>query len=210
MDMKINSDLIVQLRKQRAWSQQHLSDVCGLSLRTIQRVENNGSGSFDTLQSLAASFDVRADSLMVKEQPDGEDQAKKTEPACQSLDRKSRTFNFKKAISSTAVLLSLLGGIVLTSSSSAAFGITINANTIVTSEDRTTDTFIGKVQILIPENIAFTILSGNRLNPAESSSNITVQTDIGTLVIADAEITSVPEGLSISANKAVWKHTSKS
>ena len=63
MDMKINSNLIIQLRKQRAWSQQHLSDICGLSLRTIQRVENNGTGSFETLKSLAATFEMSENSL---------------------------------------------------------------------------------------------------------------------------------------------------
>jgi DNA-binding XRE family transcriptional regulator len=58
MDMKVNADLIIKLRIERAWSQQHLADVCGLSIRTIGRVEKQGSASYDTLKALGAAFDL--------------------------------------------------------------------------------------------------------------------------------------------------------
>ena len=44
MDMKVDSQKLIQLRNARAWSQQHLADVSGLSLRTIQRIEKTQSG----------------------------------------------------------------------------------------------------------------------------------------------------------------------
>ena len=38
-NMKIDAKQIRRLREERAWSQEHLATVAGLSLRTIQRVE---------------------------------------------------------------------------------------------------------------------------------------------------------------------------
>lgn len=57
MEMKINSALIVELRSAKAWSQQHLADVAGLSLRTVQRVENTSSASPDSVKAIAMAFD---------------------------------------------------------------------------------------------------------------------------------------------------------
>ena len=66
MDMKINSDLIICLRKKHGWSQNHLSIVSGVSLRTVQRVENEGNASVETLKSLAAAFDTNFNELVLK------------------------------------------------------------------------------------------------------------------------------------------------
>ena len=66
MDMKVNSKLIVQYRHQRAWSQQHLSMVAGVSLRTIQRIENEGNASFDTLKAIASAFDTEVNEITQK------------------------------------------------------------------------------------------------------------------------------------------------
>lgn len=57
-DMSINADQIRSLREARGWSQEHLAEGAGLSLRTIQRVEAEGRGSRETKLSLAAAFDV--------------------------------------------------------------------------------------------------------------------------------------------------------
>lgn len=56
-DMKVNSTQILVLRRQKLWSQQHLAEVSGLSLRTIQRVENQSKGSRETITALASVFD---------------------------------------------------------------------------------------------------------------------------------------------------------
>ncbi|WP_442871887.1 helix-turn-helix domain-containing protein [Colwellia sp. 75C3] len=40
--MQININVIKTQRNNRAWSQTQLGDVSGLSLRTIQRIENTG------------------------------------------------------------------------------------------------------------------------------------------------------------------------
>ena len=38
MDMQLSTEKLKQLREHRAWSQSHLADVAGVSLRTVQRV----------------------------------------------------------------------------------------------------------------------------------------------------------------------------
>jgi transcriptional regulator with XRE-family HTH domain len=50
--------LIQKLRLKRGWSQQQLADASGLSVRTIQRIENGQTPSVETLKSLAAVFEV--------------------------------------------------------------------------------------------------------------------------------------------------------
>lgn len=56
--MEVNAQLIKQYRTDKAYTQQHLADVCGVSLRTIQRVERYGVASSETLMSLSAVFEV--------------------------------------------------------------------------------------------------------------------------------------------------------
>ena len=54
--MKVNSETVRKWREQRAWSQDHLAEVTGLSLRTIQRVEAEGKASNETRMALASAF----------------------------------------------------------------------------------------------------------------------------------------------------------
>jgi transcriptional regulator with XRE-family HTH domain len=54
MDMRIDSSKVRAERERRAWSQDHLAEVSGLSLRTVQRVESSGSASFESARALAA------------------------------------------------------------------------------------------------------------------------------------------------------------
>ena len=49
---------IQKFRLQRGWSQEQLAEVSGLSVRTIQRIESGQTPSLDTLNALAAVFDV--------------------------------------------------------------------------------------------------------------------------------------------------------
>lgn len=50
--------LVQKLRLQRGWSQQQLAELSGLSVRTIQRVENGQPASTETLKSLASVFET--------------------------------------------------------------------------------------------------------------------------------------------------------
>lgn len=61
--MKINTEMIKRLRAERQWSQEQLSEMCGLNLRTIQRLEKSGNASLESVRALAAVFEIDAQSL---------------------------------------------------------------------------------------------------------------------------------------------------
>jgi transcriptional regulator with XRE-family HTH domain len=63
MDMKVDSSYLKAQREQRAWSQEHLAEVTGLGLRTIQRIETTGTASYESAKSLAAVFGVEVADL---------------------------------------------------------------------------------------------------------------------------------------------------
>ena len=65
MDMKIDSSYIRAQRARRAWSQEHLAEVTGLGLRTIQRIEKTGAASYESARSLAAVFEIDVADLRV-------------------------------------------------------------------------------------------------------------------------------------------------
>lgn len=65
--MKINSELVKSLRSERQWSQEQLGEACGLNLRTIQRLENTGKASLESIRALAAVFEIPADDLSMSD-----------------------------------------------------------------------------------------------------------------------------------------------
>jgi transcriptional regulator with XRE-family HTH domain len=67
MDMKVDSSYIKRERERRAWSQDHLAEVTGLGLRTIQRIEKTGAASYESARSLAAIFGVDVAKLRIED-----------------------------------------------------------------------------------------------------------------------------------------------
>ena len=59
---------VKKLRLQRGWSQDHLSQVSGLSIRTIQRIEKGQKAGLESLKSLAAVFDIHITELQKEPQ----------------------------------------------------------------------------------------------------------------------------------------------
>jgi len=55
---KTNLRDIKKLRLERHWSQEQLAEMSGLSVRTIQRIENGGNAGLESLKSLAAVFET--------------------------------------------------------------------------------------------------------------------------------------------------------
>jgi transcriptional regulator with XRE-family HTH domain len=55
--------IIKRLRQRKNWSQEQLSVMSGLSLRTIQRIESGNKASLESLKSLAAVFEVDISTL---------------------------------------------------------------------------------------------------------------------------------------------------
>lgn len=52
-----------EYRLARAWSQEQLAEMAGLSTRTVQRIENGEQASLETLSALAAVFEVSVSEL---------------------------------------------------------------------------------------------------------------------------------------------------
>jgi transcriptional regulator with XRE-family HTH domain len=64
----INLRDIKKMRLERHWSQDQLSEMSGLSIRTIQRIEKGENAGLESLKSLAAVFEINiADSDKKKE-----------------------------------------------------------------------------------------------------------------------------------------------
>ncbi len=64
---------VSQIRKEKAWSQEDLAERSGLSVRTIQRIEKNGSKPRPfTVQTLASALDVDVTTLLSKEKQRGQ------------------------------------------------------------------------------------------------------------------------------------------
>ena len=55
--------IVRKLRLQRGWSQEHLSELSGLSVRTIQRIERGHKAGLESLKSLAAVFEISVTDL---------------------------------------------------------------------------------------------------------------------------------------------------
>lgn len=54
----INLREVKKMRLERHWSQDQLADMSGLSIRTIQRIENGENAGLESLKSLAAVFEI--------------------------------------------------------------------------------------------------------------------------------------------------------
>ncbi|GAB5380545.1 MAG: hypothetical protein Alis3KO_40550 [Aliiglaciecola sp.] len=64
MKMLVNAKRIKQLRDQKCWSQLQLSEMAGISLRTLQRVEAKSVASQETVKSIASVLEVDCDTLL--------------------------------------------------------------------------------------------------------------------------------------------------
>jgi transcriptional regulator with XRE-family HTH domain len=51
------------IRKHKNWTQQHLADLAGIQLPTLQRIENAEGASAETLSALAAGLDLPVEIL---------------------------------------------------------------------------------------------------------------------------------------------------
>ncbi len=70
--MLVDSTRMKRLRLDHNWTQQHLAEVCGVSMRTIQRVEKDGVASNETVAAYAAVFEIQVSELLIStEQFDG-------------------------------------------------------------------------------------------------------------------------------------------
>jgi transcriptional regulator with XRE-family HTH domain len=65
--MRVNAELILQMRRDKAWSQEELAIAAGLNLRTIQRIEKEATASLQSLKALASALAVNIRALEYEE-----------------------------------------------------------------------------------------------------------------------------------------------
>jgi transcriptional regulator with XRE-family HTH domain len=114
MDMKIDSSQIKRERERRAWSQEHLAQVTGLGLRTIQRIEKTGAASYESARSLAAVFGVDVAKLRIED----------AVPTARRLDVLLRPF-----LGALAAVVT--GGAVLYATQSFADQVLLDVSTVI-------------------------------------------------------------------------------
>jgi transcriptional regulator with XRE-family HTH domain len=69
MKMQINAHKIKQMRAQKCWSQLQLSEMAGISLRTLQRVEAKSVASQETIKSIASVLEIDCELLLPVSDP---------------------------------------------------------------------------------------------------------------------------------------------
>lgn len=185
--MNINIDKIKHERATKAWSQQHLADACAVSLRTIQRVENNGTASLETVKALASCFELDVKELFL-------------------INESKRKKHSKTKITTIcAAIIALLSTSVYLVPSSMASGIQIKAEQVNTAIDKHYQAFTGNVEILIPKNIPVDISTDAIWGTdaaSVASGRVKVHLDDSTLVIDQAVIINVNEGIKVTTDYA--------
>ena len=64
--MMINAERVRDQRTRRGWTQQQLAEVADLSLRTVQRIENQGVASNESVSALSAVLEVSRETLLIQ------------------------------------------------------------------------------------------------------------------------------------------------
>ena len=109
MAFKADAAKIKRWREERHWSQEHMAELAGVALRTIQRVENGEKASQETVLALAAAFNVDAMALSV----DAEEEAKQAaELKAEEAEARMR-LNFYLHLASVAVVVGIFGFIAM-------------------------------------------------------------------------------------------------
>ena len=67
MELKVNHQLVKQLRLQKSWAQEILADKANVSLRTIQRIETDGVASLKSRLSIAMALEIEPSELDLSE-----------------------------------------------------------------------------------------------------------------------------------------------
>ena len=62
-EVKLNPAGVRRLRESKSWTQEHLASAAGVSLRTIQRMEADGSASAESRLAVAAALDVPVENI---------------------------------------------------------------------------------------------------------------------------------------------------
>jgi transcriptional regulator with XRE-family HTH domain len=64
--MLVDAEKIKALRLENGWTQEQFAEICGVSVRTIQRIEKTGIASLDTTNALAAVLSTDRQALLAQ------------------------------------------------------------------------------------------------------------------------------------------------
>ena len=185
MEMKINAEKVIAERKKRAWSQQHLAEVSALSLRTIQRVENNGSGSLETIKALAASFELSANIMFVQ--------------------KAGPTESKPKMAAFFAFIIAIVSSVFFIVPASMASDITITAENQGVNSDEGYISFSDNVEIFVPNDINYEVKVNSNLassNTSDSNTSVKIYLSNATVFIDQATISKEANGVRITTDYA--------
>ncbi|GAA5138165.1 helix-turn-helix transcriptional regulator [Thalassotalea piscium] len=193
MEMIINAEKVIAERKIRAWSQQHLADASAVSLRTIQRVENNSSGSLETIKALASCFELDVDMLF--------------EPKIEAINKnqKLKARVKPKLLALFSFTLVLLSSVIFIVPTSMASNITINAGSIKTNTNEGYSIYTDNVVIFLPKGMPHKVLIDSNWEANSSSSSIggiKIYFEHSVISIDQASITTTESGTKITTEYA--------
>lgn len=90
MQFQTDNTKIKRWREERHWSQEHLADLAGIAVRTVQRIENGERASYESVMALAAAFNVDVAALSI----DPVEQAKDAQRASASKSLNALRMSF--------------------------------------------------------------------------------------------------------------------
>ncbi len=98
--------IVRKLRLQRGWSQDQLSQLSGLSVRTIQRIEGGQKPGLESLKSLAAVFEIKVADL--EREPDMNNEIQVTENEKAVIEQVRAIKDFYTHLTSYVLVITLL------------------------------------------------------------------------------------------------------
>jgi len=108
-DIMMSTNRVKEFRLTRAWSQEQLAEMAALSVRTIQRIENQEQPSLETLSALAAVFEVSVSELSGSTQSEGDEALdQRITEARKQLEQESRFYRSVLTAVVVCVLLYIL------------------------------------------------------------------------------------------------------
>lgn len=103
-----------KMRLERHWSQEQLAEMSGLSVRTIQRIENGENAGLESLKALAAVFETNLQDSNKKEE---QEQIRKEEEYVQKVK------GFYKLLALALLNLAVFFFIAISDSDSESWGV---------------------------------------------------------------------------------------
>ena len=85
-------------RLEKGWSQEYLAQVSGLSLRTVQRIEAGNKAGLDSLNALAAAFEMNVKHLIQEQKMNSKTHATQAPDGTQTLSLDDQSPERQEAI----------------------------------------------------------------------------------------------------------------